>query len=252
MTFPVIFHPFGLSIPAHAVFDALAYTLGGILFRLELRRRRDSMPAMRIEQTLWLVAGVILGAAIGAKLLAWIEDAPLYLTHLNRPEAWIGGKTIAGGILGGWIGVEITKKLLGVTSSTGDAFVLPLTVGIAVGRIGCFLTGLPDHTYGIETALAWGIDFGDGVSRHPTQLYESLFVLIAGTLFLTALPTRLRLRGGMCFRLFVLAYCLFRVAIEFIKPTYKPIGVSAIQTACAMGAIVCLWQLARSKDKSLT
>jgi prolipoprotein diacylglyceryltransferase len=50
---------------------------------------------------------------------------------------------------------------------------LPLAIGIAVGRLGCFFAGLDDFTYGTPTTLPWGHDFGDGIARHPVQLYES-------------------------------------------------------------------------------
>ncbi len=75
-------------------------------------------------------------------------------------------------MLGGLIGVEIGKKYAGVTESTGDRFVMPILVGLIIGRIGCFIAGLHDDTYGNPTALPWGIDFGDGIPRHPTQLYD--------------------------------------------------------------------------------
>jgi len=54
-----------------------------------------------------------------------------------------------------------------------------LVMGIAIGRVGCFLTGLPDHTYGVHSSLPWAVDFGDG-PRHPTQLYEIAFVMLLG------------------------------------------------------------------------
>ena len=33
--------------------------------------------------------------------------------------------------------------------------------------------GLPDRTYGTPTSLPWAVDLGDGVGRHPVQVYES-------------------------------------------------------------------------------
>ena len=103
-------------------------------------------------------------------------------------------------------------------------------MGIAVGRIGCFLTGLPDRTHGIETGLPWGVDFGDGIIRHPTQLYEVAFLALLFVLMLR-LAGRLRVAGDQ-FKLFMLAYMTFRLAVEFIKPVVRIGGVSAIQWAC--------------------
>jgi len=107
-----------------------------------------------------------------------------------------------------------------------------------VGRIGCFLTGLDDHTYGTPTALPWGVNFGDG-PRHPTQLYEIAFIALLAILL--ALRYRLAYTNGKTFRLFMAGYLLFRFAVEFIKPTYKPyLGVSMIQVASLIGAIIAL------------
>ena len=63
--------------------------------------------------------------------------------------------------------------MVGITHSTGAYFAPSLAIGIAIGRIGCFLSGLEDYTYGTPTTLPWGYDFGDGVLRHPVQLYEA-------------------------------------------------------------------------------
>ena len=70
MTFPVVFHPFGIALPAHAVFELAGYTLG---FQLYLWLRRRS-PAQRvpIEQNMWVIVGCVFGALIGSKLLALI------------------------------------------------------------------------------------------------------------------------------------------------------------------------------------
>jgi phosphatidylglycerol:prolipoprotein diacylglycerol transferase len=73
--------------------------------------------------------------------------------------------------------VEIVKRSIGLRTSTGDLYAIPLAIGIAIGRIGCFLTGLSDNTYGNPTSLPWAINFGDGIPRHPTQLYEIVFLL---------------------------------------------------------------------------
>jgi prolipoprotein diacylglyceryltransferase len=121
------------------------------------------------------------------------------------------------------------KRRLGVTVATGDVLVMPLVLGIAVGRIGCFLSGLADRTYGVATALPWGVDFGDGVARHPTQLYEIAF-LAAFAVVLVVLTPRLSVAGDR-FKWFMIAYLTFRFAIDFIKPAARVGGLSTIQWA---------------------
>ena len=72
----------------------------------------------------------------------------------------MGNKTIVGGFVGGLIGVELVKKRIGITTSSGDLMVYPLILAMIIGRTGCFLGGLEDGTFGIATTLPWGIDFG--------------------------------------------------------------------------------------------
>jgi prolipoprotein diacylglyceryltransferase len=131
-----------------------------------------------------------------------------------------------------------------VTQSTGDAFVFPLVVGTAIGRMGCFLTGLSDRTYGTVTALPWGIDFGDGLPRHPTQLYEIGFLIVLG-IFL-AWYRQSDPPSGRLFQLYFVGYLGFRFVVDFLKPDFHPLlGLSFIQLACLLGVAYGLRQLSR-------
>ena len=247
MTFPVYFHLFGHRLHPHGVMELIAYGGGFQLYRMT----RARWPRARVprEQLAWLLVGVVFGALVGSKLLAWVESMPDYWLHRNDPSTWIGGKTIVGGLLGGWAGVELAKRCLGISHSTGDAMVFPLILGMAIGRIGCFLTGLDDHTYGMATTLPWGVNFGDGIRRHPTQLYDIVF--LAGLATALGLWLRAPRPNGRLFRVFLLAYLIWRLATEFIKPTWKPyLGLSAIQLACIAGIVILIIQLHRCKDRA--
>lgn len=238
MTFPVIFHPFGLSLHAHMVLEILAYTLG---FQTYLMlRKKYSASRVDDESQLWIIAGCLVGAMVGSKVLAWAESFPDYWSRRSDILTWMGGKTIAGGLMGGWLGVEIAKRILRIRHRTGDAYVIPLCIGIAVGRVGCFLSGLEDHTHGIATSLPWGIDFGDGIHRHPTQLYEAIFLLLFAAIYFAKHG---KSSSGQGFRVFIAVYMLFRVVVEFIKPTWKPAGLSAIQWASLVTLFIAIFQL---------
>ena len=246
MTFPVYFHAFGHRLHPHLVMEVIAYSAGFQLYRkLRPRFRQAEVP---FEQNLWILVGAIFGALIGSKVLAWAESLPEYWPHRFDPAAWMGGKTIVGGLLGGWAGVEIAKKLNHITHSTGDAFVFPLILGQCIGRVGCFLTGLDDHTHGNFSRLPWAVNFGDG-PRHPTQLYEIVFLMSLG---LVLWQIRSRLPNGALFRFYLLGYLLFRFFIEFIKPTWKPMGMGPIQVACLIGIVACVWQLMHTTGKPST
>lgn len=236
MIFPVVFNILGLQVQAHTVLELVAYSAG---FQLYLRTRtRWHHPSVPLEKNVWIVVGCIFGALIGSKLLN-IAEMPLdYWAHRGDLFYWFEGKTIVGGFIGGWIGVELVKRRVGIAYATGDAYVFPLIVGTVIGRVGCFLAGLQDATYGLPTSAAWGVDFGDGIARHPTQLYEIAFLLLLGALL--ALRMRRPYPNGYLFRAFMLGYFLFRFGVEFIKPRYAPyLGLSAIQIASLLAAIWC-------------
>ena len=191
-----------------------------------------------------MVAAAAVGAAVGARLLYLLECPGRRLRHLGDPAFLLGGKTIVGGLAGGWLAVEAAKHALGVRERTGDLFAVPLAAAIAIGRVGCFLSGIEDHTHGLPTALPWGIDLGDGVSRHPAQLYEVgfLVLLIAGL----AVWRRRGAAPGDLFRGFVVGYFGFRLAVDFLKPAAcRGAGLSAIQWTCVAVLIASLPDMLR-------
>jgi len=202
--------------------------------------RRRGGDTVTEEERGWVILAAALGALAGSRLLAAIADLPAFPGEWRRPAYWLHGKTVVGGLLGGWIGVELAKRRAGIRARTGDLFAAPLAAGIAVGRIGCFLAGPGDHTAGNPTSLPWGIAVGDGVRRHPAALYEVAFLLLL-------LPLLLRVGrtgpSGAAFRLFAGAYLSFRLAVDFVKPDPPPFagGLSAIQWACVLGIAAVAW-----------
>jgi phosphatidylglycerol---prolipoprotein diacylglyceryl transferase len=228
MHFPVVLWLGPLAVHPHWVFETLGYLVGGRLYGSLKARDGDALEA---ETRWWVVAAAFLGAAIGSKLLVLLDHPVLSLQSLVSPLALLEGKTVVGGLLGGLIAVEWTKRRLGVTRNTGDLFAIPLTVGIAVGRIGCFLTGLDDNTFGLPATLPWAIDFGDGIPRHPTQLYEIGFLLAVQLPTLVWLKRRLP-RDGDLFKAFMVGYLGFRLGLEFLKPGEPVQGLTVIQWAC--------------------
>lgn len=222
-------------IVVHTLCEALAYTVG---FRTFLWTRRRLAPSafQHKDEVAWIAVSAIVGAALGAKLSYWLDDPLTAFAAFPNLGHLLEGKSIVGALLGGLIGVELCKKLTGVRQSTGDAFVLPLTVGMCLGRIGCYLAGLQDHTYGIATSLPWGVDFGDGIARHPTQLYEILFLLVQ---YAVLHWRRHELAAGDRFRAFMIGYLSFRLLVEFIKPVFYnyPGHLSGLQWLCIAGLL---------------
>jgi len=235
------FYIFGIH--PHLLFETVAYFIG---FRVYLyTRNKGRIP---LDKAIWVVVGATLGAAIGSKVLYWFEDPVKTVENWNNFVYLAEGKTIVGGLIGGLIGVETVKKLIGWTRSTGDDFVLPLAVGMMIGRIGCFLTGLDDHTYGVPTSWITGVDFGDGVKRHPTQLYEICFLLLL-VVVLFYLKRKQLGWEGLLFQLFMLCYLIFRFMIDFIKPTPHPYWIlNNIQLASLLGILYYIWLVSKKQS----
>jgi phosphatidylglycerol---prolipoprotein diacylglyceryl transferase len=218
-------------------FESGGLTVGGLLYWRQ--SNAATQPADR--WTRWgLLAGAAVGAAVGSRGLYMLQ----YWSALGGQPltAWLGGKTIVGGLLGAILGVETAKHLLHWPASTGDGFVTPLAAALVIGRIGCQLSGVSDLTYGNVTELPWGWDYGDGLARHPTAIYEILGV---GALVWWAMRAHLS-RSGDRFRAFVVGYLVLRFALEYLKPPFgrSAVGVitperwgslSAIQWACVAG-----------------
>ncbi|NOT15202.1 MAG: diacylglyceryl transferase [Methylotenera sp.] len=219
----------------HLIFEYLALFAGVQYYRrIQLQTNGQGLLS---GQSFWLVLGCIFGAAIGNKALFWLENPTLFA--MNLTTLLHSGQSMVGGLLGGLIGVEVAKRFNGITQRTGDDFVYPILLGLLIGRIGCFLAGLPDGTHGNPTNLPWGYDFGDGIPRHATQLYEIIFTILLWIGFYLT-QQRLNQVKGLRFRIFLCAYLLWRLLIDSIKPVpFAYFGVlSGIQLVCVI-ALLC-------------
>lgn len=230
MHYPLEFQLGSAHLSAHLLFEMLSYTIG---YRLYVWQRARTQDLISDDGRMWIFLGAALGALLGSHLLGILEN-PAYLRQLNW-QIWLGNKTIVGGLLGGLIGVEWTKKIIGVHTSSGDLMTYPLIFALAIGRIGCHFAGLTDGTHGIASGLPWAINFGDGIPRHPVNLYEVTFLLLLA-LFLFQAEKKKPFANGNRFKIFMVSYLLWRFALEFIKPVWLlPIGISSIQVAVLGG-----------------
>jgi prolipoprotein diacylglyceryltransferase len=199
----------------HSVFDLVALIAALVVYRLfPVAPNGDPAEPWRVH-SLYIAAGS-LGATLGAYFFGSLN---LWLTGIPAVA-----RSIEGAIAGGILGIEALKSAAGICGSTGLRFVAPLAAAIAVGRIGCFLAGLDDMTYGTPTALPWGVDFGDGVPRHPVQLYESATMAVFFSVFALLLWRGNETARHTGFYLFVGVYAAQRFAWEFLKPYGTVLG----------------------------
>ena len=214
----------------HSLFDLLA-ALASMSVTVLVYRWRLSHAVMRIESAgLGYAMALIAGAAIGGfgagTLNLWLPGFPGI------------GRSIVGALAGAIAAVELYKLKKGMTGSTGLIFVPAFVTSVAVGRWGCFLSGLWDQTYGTPTALPWGHDFGDGVMRHPVQLYESfaMTAFLAVALILIDRRDPWFLRHG--FYAMVLVYAGQRFLWEFLKPYGTVLGPFNLFHFICLGLVI--------------
>jgi phosphatidylglycerol---prolipoprotein diacylglyceryl transferase len=210
--------------------------LASVALAIALSRRTQSALGLSRRQRLGIGLGAFCGAMIGAKLPFALAD----WEGLLSGRAWFeNGKTIVFGLVGGYLGVELVKAWLGVRVKTGDSFAVPVAAAVGVGRLGCFVAGC---CYGTVTTLPWGVDFGDGLRRHPTQLYEMAFHLTAAC-GLAWLKRRGLLRGQLI-KLYLITYLTYRFLTELIRPEpVLALGLTGYQWACIglTPVFVALW-----------
>ena len=232
LTFPVYIHLGGSSILLHAILEILAFFVG---FRYFIWLRRKQGDSIKRPNRAWIVIGAIFGALIGSRLIGGLEDPPQISKADNVFFYFYHNKTVLGGFLGGLLGVELIKKIIGEKRASGDLFVYPIILALIIGRIGCFTMGVYEETYGTPSNLPWAMNLGDGILRHPVALYEIIFLVVLW-IALARIRNKFPLNEGALFKLFMIAYMLFRFLLDFIKPhfTYS-IGLSTIQITSLAG-----------------
>lgn len=204
----------------HVLLEAAAYFVAARTYWAVARTQ--PRPARATDRWL-LVACAIAGAAAGSKGLHVLEHLPT-LWRSGTPVDWLGGKSVLGGFIGGTLAVEAGKRAIGWRSSTGDAWVPAIAIGLMIGRLGCQLSGLWDQTYGTPTDLSWGWNYGDGVPRHPVALYE---IVLVGCAWFGASRWRAAPPGAR-FAAFLAAYCVIRLLLECLKPPFGPVTAAEL------------------------
>ncbi|MEM7426080.1 MAG: prolipoprotein diacylglyceryl transferase family protein [Pseudomonadota bacterium] len=200
-----------LHFTVHLAFDLAAACASLALTVLVYRWRIEERgPIALEEQGLGYAVALIGGAVVGGFGFGTLN---LWLTGI--PGA---GRSILGAFACAIAAIELFKRWKGISGSTGLIFVPGFAASVAVGRWGCYFTGLEDQTHGTASTLPWATDFGDGVLRHPVQAYEALamaaFLVVALICFQRRTP--LFMRHG--FYLLAGFYGAQRFGWEFIKP----------------------------------
>ena len=203
------FHPAYLLFAGAGVLIALAFPVARHIREQGLRRQY------------YLLQGItLLGAVIGAKISVLVGD---YHWPWATVSDWWGvlwsGRSITGALIFGFLFAEIAKPIMSYTMPPNDRFAALLPFTFAIGRVGCLMAGC---CRGLPYDGWCAFRGADGISRHPTQIYEMIFQITIGILFIVMVKRRLLF--GRLFSIYLIAYGVFRFLTEFVRETPKFFG----------------------------
>lgn len=204
---PVLFNVGNYLVSSYSFFVIIALLAAVLVYYFEAKKVGELS-----ENSFHIFVAALVGGVLGAKIPIWIMNWRLIVASFPDITPILSGRTIVGGLIGGTAAVVLVRYFLKIERKMGNIFVPAIGIAIFFGRIGCFLRGC---CYGVATNLPWGVDFGDGIRRHPTQIYEALFGLLV--FIFTIRLKKDKIKAGLLFQIFLISYFVFRFLIEFIR-----------------------------------
>ncbi len=226
-----LIHTDSFSIPMFGVMAVIGFLVG--FFILKKEAKRENIPIQNIESlAFWILMGVLIGGRLWYVLELW----DYYRENVGEIfKFWEGGLVFYGGFIGGFFGALLYINVSKLDfKKISDIIAFPLSLTLAIGRIGCFLNGC---CFGKETHSFIGVCFPKKDFPHayisqverglismeaekslpviPTQIISSILLLI---IFMILLFIRKRKPyNGFLFHIFLLLYGLKRFSIDFFR-----------------------------------
>ena len=231
---PVLLSLGPFQIRYYGLFWLIGFVMGYFLLIHLAKRKELSITKDDIAD---LLLYIIIGTVLGARLFyILVYNLPFYLSNpFEMLSVWHGGLSFHGGLIGAVIAelIYCRRKKIGFYD-IADIIVMPLALGLALGRIANFING---ELYGRITDLPWAVKFPDAEGfRHPSQIYESFKNLII-FLALWAVKDK-KLPKGLIFWLFVAMYSALRFIVEFTREPDEQLGF--IISFLTMGQILSI------------
>ena len=187
--------------------------------------RRGAEKGLMLDVALWAVP---FGIA-GGRFFHVVTHPDDYFYQgadlLDVFKVWEGGLAIYGALIFGAVGVYVGTRKLGLRFLTvADAMAPGILIAQGIGRLGNYFN---KELFGLPTELPWGLEIPstnpaypvglpDGLTFHPTFLYELIWNLV-GAAALLWLASKLKLQWGRVFGLYLAIYSTGRVWIESIR-----------------------------------
>lgn len=244
---PILFHLGSVPIYSFGVLMSLAFAVAGCVMQRDFGRKNQP------RDLAWEIVGLgLVGGILGARLHQAIYHWPDFVSD---PLGFLTGRSGLvwyGGVIGGVVATVWPIRRKGVPyASVLDTGALSLTIGLALGRVGCHLSG--DGDWGIPTGLPWGVayvtgtagwPYPPGIVVHPAALYEMIAQL---GIFVLLLRLRSRVTPpGALFAVYLLLSGSTRLLVELIR-TNPPVLLGLtdaqwISIVISVGAALWLWR----------
>lgn len=235
----IAFSIFGLPVYFYGIMLVCGVIGAYLTVVLTNRRARISTPEVLLDCVVWILLAGLAGARLAYVMLNWDHYSSNPVSVLNLRS---GGLTLYGSLVAGFAAfiVFCRIKKLPVLKML-DLFAPAVLVGIAFGRVGCFLNGC---CYGVPAPPPFGVVFADaGIpgARYPIQLYET-FLCLLGAAFLLWFERKRRF-DGESFLMFACIYALVRFSTEFIRGIDSSsvfFGLTLAQTFSLLVILSCI------------
>lgn len=217
---PIAFSLGGLEIRWYGILIATGIVLAFLVVQREMVKRGMHEDFLT-DLLIWAVPISIISARIYYVIFSWdmYKDNPI-----NAIKIWEGGIAIHGALIGAFLTAYFFTKKRGVSFwKTVDIAAPGILIGQIIGRWGNFMNqeahGGPVSERFLETTIIpdWIMKQMtiDGVTYHPTFLYESMWNLVG--LIIILFLRRVALKRGEMFLFYLTWYSIGRYFIEGMR-----------------------------------
>lgn len=248
-----------ITVYTYGVLQATAFLVG--LWVAMRHAEQDGMDRARIFN---LGVAVIVGSLIGSRLLMVITEWESFrdnwqaLFSLQLVQA--GGVYYGGFLAGIATALWYARRHALPWWKVADAFAPAVSLGLAIGRLGCFSAGC---CWGKPTTHWWGVQFPEAarlfvgtptaMRLHPTQLYEAAASVL---IFLWLLQRRKTRRfPGQLILLYAIVYGAARFLIEFVRDDWRgsvgPLSTSQFIAVVTILAAAILYVRLKSRPAAV-
>lgn len=217
---PVAFQIGSLSVRWYGILIALGIVLAFIVVQREMVKR-GMHPDFLTDLLVWAVPISIISARIYYVIFSWdfYKDNPGQIIQI-----WEGGIAIHGALIGAFITTYIFTKRRGISFwKTVDIAAPGLLIGQIIGRWGNFMNQeaygeqVSEHFLNTTIIPDWIMNQMtiNGVTHHPTFLYESMWNLVG--LIILLLLRKVSVKRGEMFLFYLTWYSFGRYFIEGMR-----------------------------------